>query len=167
MACRACRSWRRIWLKFNTVHLGGTCLRATAVQIAGLRRILLATISTFFGGLALLLASLGLYGLMAYAVARRTTEIGIRMALGARSERIIWLVLRQTLLLVLAGVAAGVPLAIWLSRFTKSLLFGVAPADPLIIAGSVALLISIAILAGFLPARRASRIDPMVALRYE
>ena len=132
-----------------------------------LRERLLATISTFFGGLALLLASLGLYGLMAYAVARRTTEIGIRMALGARSERIIWLVLRQTLLLVLAGVAAGVPLAIWLSRFTKSLLFGVAPADPLIIAGSVALLISIAILAGFLPARRASRIDPMVALRYE
>jgi predicted permease len=132
-----------------------------------LRERLLATISTFFGGLALLLASLGLYGLMAYAVARRTTEIGIRMALGARSERIVCLVLRETLWLVLAGVASGVPLAIWLSRFTKSLLFGVAPADPLIIAGSVALLMSIAILAGFLPARRASRIDPMVALRYE
>jgi predicted lysophospholipase L1 biosynthesis ABC-type transport system permease subunit len=132
-----------------------------------LRERLLATISTFFGGLALLLACLGLYGLMAYAVARRTAEIAIRMALGARSREIIWLILRETLWLVLAGVASGIPLAVWLSRYTESLLFGVAPADPVIIAASVALLIGVAALAGSLPARRASRIDPMVALKYE
>src|SRR5204863_2877146 len=129
-----------------------------------LRERLLATISSFFGGLALLLACLGLYGLMAYAVARRTAEIGIRMALGARRQAIVWLILRETLWLVLAGVALGVPLAVSLSRYAKSLLFGVAPADPLILAAAVALLAGIAALAGFLPARRASRIDPTVAL---
>ena len=132
-----------------------------------LRERLLATISSFFGALALLLACLGLYGLMAYAVARRTSEIGIRMALGARRRTIIGLILRETVWLLLAGIAAGIPLAAWLSGYTKSLLFGIAPADPVIIAASVALLISVAVLAGFLPARRASRIDPMVALRYE
>jgi putative ABC transport system permease protein len=132
-----------------------------------LRERLLATISSFFGGLALLLACLGLYGLMAYAVARRTAEIGIRMALGARRQAIIWLILYETLWLVLAGVASGVPLAVLLSRYIKSLLFGVAPADPVIIAASVALLVGIAAIACFLPARRASRIDPMAALRDE
>jgi len=132
-----------------------------------LRERLLATISSFFGGLALLLACLGLYGLMAYAVARRTAEIGIRMALGARSKEVVWLILRQTLLLVLCGIASGVPLAIWFARYTKSLLFGIAPADPLVIAAATLLLMGSAVLAAFLPARRASRIDPMVALRYE
>lgn len=132
-----------------------------------LRERLLATISSFFGGVALLLACLGLYGLMAYAVARRTAEIGIRMALGARLREIIWLVLRETLWLVLAGIGLGVPLAIWISRNAKALLFGVTAADPVIMAVSVAALIGVAVLAGYLPARRASRIDPMVALRYE
>jgi predicted permease len=132
-----------------------------------LRERLLATISSFFGGLALLLACLGLYGLMAYAVACRTAEIGIRMALGARRQEIIWLILRDTLWLVLAGIAAGVPLALALSRYTKSLLFGVTPADPAILAGSITAMIAIAALAGFLPARRASAIDPMAALRCE
>jgi predicted permease len=132
-----------------------------------LRERLLATISSFFGGLALLLASLGLYGLMAYAVARRTAEIGIRMALGARRWKIIWLIVRETLWLVLAGAVAGIPLAVWLSRYAKVLLFGIAAADPVVFATSVAALTGVAVLASFLPARRASRIDPMVALRYD
>jgi predicted permease len=132
-----------------------------------LRERLLATISSFFGGLALLLACLGLYGLMAYAVARRTAEIGIRMALGARRREIVWLVLRETLWLVLAGVAAGVPLAVWLTGYAKSLLFEITAADPMILAVAAAALAGVAAVAGFLPARRASRIDPMTALRYE
>jgi predicted permease len=134
---------------------------------AFLRERLLATISTFFGALALLLACLGLYGLMAYAVARRTAEIGIRMALGAGRGGITWLVLGETLWLMLAGSAAGVPLAAWLSRYAKSLLFGIEPADPRVLAVSVCALILVAAVAALLPARRATRIDPMVALRYE
>jgi predicted permease len=128
---------------------------------------LLATISSFFGILALLLSCLGVYGLIAYAVTRRTTEIGIRVALGARRDEIIWLIVRETLWLVVAGVAAGVPLAVWLARYARSLLFEVGPADPAIVASSVAVLMAVATLAGFLPARRASRVDPMVALRHE
>jgi putative ABC transport system permease protein len=104
---------------------------------------------------------------MAYAVARRTAEIGIRMALGARSQEVVWLILRETLWLVLCGVVSGVPLAIWFARYTRSLLFGIAPADPLVIAAATVVLIGSAALAAFLPARQASRIDPMVALRYE
>ncbi|HWB96437.1 MAG TPA: ABC transporter permease, partial [Bryobacteraceae bacterium] len=125
-----------------------------------LRERLLAMISGFFGGLALLLACLGLYGLMAFAVARRTAEIGIRMALGAPQAEIRWLVVREILWLILAGIAAGVPLTVWLSRYAKSLLFGVAPADPVILAVAVAMMAGVAALAGDLPARRASRIDP-------
>jgi len=128
---------------------------------------LLATVSGFFGVLALLLACIGLYGLMAYAVARRTAEIGIRLALGARRDHIMWLVLRETLWLTLAGIAAGVPLALCAALFAKSVLFGISTADPLTIAVTVALLIGVAALAGYVPVRRALRVDPMVALRYE
>jgi predicted permease len=132
-----------------------------------LRERLLATLSSFFGALALLLACLGLYGLMAYAVARRTAEIGIRMALGAPRRRIVWLVLRETLGLVLAGVGAGVPLALWLAGFAKMLLFGVTGTDPLVLALSAAALAVAAALAAWLPARRATLVDPMAALRCE
>jgi ABC-type antimicrobial peptide transport system permease subunit len=128
---------------------------------------LLATLSTVFGALALLLACVGLYGLMAYAVARRTSEIGIRLALGARPRRILWLVLRETFALTLGGLAIGVPLALWAARYAKSVLFGIGTADPLTIAVTVATLIGTDILAGYLPASRAIRVDPMVALRYE
>jgi predicted permease len=132
-----------------------------------LRERLLATVSSFFGGLALLLACLGLYGLMAYAVARRAGEIGIRMALGARRDHILWLVLCETLWLTLAGIATGLPLALWAARYTQSLLFGIKSADPLTIAATIASLIGVAALAGYIPARRALHVDPMAALRCE
>jgi ABC-type antimicrobial peptide transport system permease subunit len=104
---------------------------------------------------------------MAYAVARRTAEIGIRVALGARRNHIMWLVLRETLWLTLAGIAAGVPLSLWAAGYAKSVLFGISAADPLTITVTVALLLSVAALAGYIPARRALRVDPLMALRYE
>jgi len=141
-------------------------LRAQAADSL-LRERLLAMLSTAFGGLALLLACLGLYGLMAYAVARRTGEIGIRMALGAGRGHVISMVVRETLWLVIAGIATGVPLALWTAGYAKALLFEVTPADPLSLGIAAAVLIGIAAVAGYLPARRAARVDPMVALRYE
>jgi predicted permease len=131
------------------------------------RERLLAMLSTFFGGLGLGLACLGLYGLMAYGVARRTGEIGVRMALGARRGQIVWMVAREGLLLVAGGIAAGIPLAVWGSRYARALLFGVDAAGVLTIAVPALVLITVAALAGFLPALRASRVDPMTALRYE
>ncbi len=132
-----------------------------------LKERLLATLSTFFGGLALLLACLGLYGLMAYAVTRRTAEIGIRLALGAQAPQVAWLVLRDTLGLIAAGVVCGVPLSLWAARYAQSLLFGISPADPSAIALAAALLAAAGALAGLLPVRRALRVDPLTALRIE
>ena len=128
---------------------------------------LLATLSSFLGALSLLLACIGLYGLMAYAVARRTTEIGIRLALGARRDQIMWLVLRETLWLALAGIAIGVPLAVWTATYAKSLLFGIGTSDPLTVAATVAILLGVVALAGYIPTRRALQLDPMAALRFE
>jgi predicted permease len=144
-------------------------IRTMAVQAAStiVKERLMATISTFFGALALLLAAIGLYGIMAYAVARRTTEIGIRMALGAKRSTVQWMVLRDTFLLVVIGIAIGIPAALSLTRFAKSLLYGVEANDPLTIACAALLMVLIAAAAGYLPARRASRVDPMIALRYE
>ena len=128
---------------------------------------LLAKLSSFFGVLALLLASIGLYGVMAYAVVRRTKEIGIRMALGAQPGSVRWMVLRETLRLVIVGVVIGVPAALAATRFISSLLYGLTPTDPISVSMAVVTLIVSAILAGFLPARTASRVDPLVALKYE
>jgi predicted permease len=128
---------------------------------------LIAQLVSFFGVLALLLACVGLYGVMGHAVARRTNEIGIRMALGAERHSILWMVLRETLILVIAGIAIGVPVALAAARLVSTQLYGLSAADPLTLAAAVTLLVAVAALAGYLPARRASRVDPMVALRYE
>jgi putative ABC transport system permease protein len=128
---------------------------------------LIAMLSSFFGLFALLLAALGLYGVMAHAVARRTREIGVRMALGAQVAAVLWLVLRETLFLVSIGIAIGLPVALAATRLVKGLLFGLNANDPLTIALAVFVMLSIAALAGYLPARRAASVDPMMALRHE
>jgi ABC-type antimicrobial peptide transport system permease subunit len=124
-------------------------------------------LSEGFGLLAMLLASIGLYGIMAYTVARRTRDIGIRLALGAAPGSVLWQVLRETLLLVVIGIIIGVPLALGGTHLVRSMIFGLGFADPVAILVAAALLAMVAALAGFLPAWRASRVDPMVALRYE
>ncbi len=127
----------------------------------------MATLSGFFGILALLLAGIGIYGMLSFAVTRRTREIGIRMALGAQREAVLWLVLRDAGLLVLAGAAMGIPAALASGRLVKAFLYGISPQDPLtIVLGSI-VLAGAAALACLIPARRATRVDPMVALRNE
>jgi ABC-type antimicrobial peptide transport system permease subunit len=121
--------------------------------------------STFFGSLALLLACVGLYGVVSYAVARRTAEISVRLALGATRGRVLRTILQESLMLVAAGVGIGLPIALVLTRLVGARLFGVTPADPPRIAAAVALMMLVAAVASFFPARRAARIDPMVALR--
>ena len=128
---------------------------------------LIVQLVSFFGLLALVLACIGLYGVMANTVMRRTNEIGIRMALGAERPRILWMVLRETLVLVSIGIAIGIPAAIGAARLIASQLFGLTAADPLTVSAAAVVLIAVAALAGYLPARRASRVDPIVALRYE
>lgn len=128
---------------------------------------LIASLSGLFGALALLLAAVGLYGLMTYATNRRTGEIGIRMALGATRGQIAGMVLRETLLLVLAGLAIGVPAAMASSHLIRSELYGLRTNDPLTILIAGLMMAGIAVFAAYLPARRASRVDPMVALRTE
>jgi predicted permease len=126
-----------------------------------------AQISAFFGLLAVFLSAIGIYGLMSYVVSRRTNEIGIRMALGAARTHVRWLVLREVLILVAIGVAIGAPAALLSSRLVASMLFGLHGNDPLSVLAAILVMLLIAALAGYLPARRASRVDPMVALRYE
>jgi predicted permease len=128
---------------------------------------LIAGLSAVFGVLATLLACVGLYGVMAYNVARRTREIGVRMALGAFGKDVVWLVLREALLLLAVGLFVGLPAAMLLGRYAQSQLFGVHFADPLTLVLAVSSLAASAILAGVIPARRASRVDPIRALRYE
>ena len=128
---------------------------------------LVASLSAVFGCLATVLAVIGLYGVMAYTVSRRTREIGIRIALGALQGNVVWLVMREVLLLVGIGVLLGVPLAIGLSSLVRNQLFGLAPHDPLTLSVATLALALVASLAGFIPALRASRIAPTQALRYE
>jgi predicted permease len=126
-----------------------------------------AQLSTFFGLLAAFLSCIGIYGLMSYVVSRRTNEIGIRMALGAARLNVGWLVMREILLLVAVGIAVGIPITLAGSRMVENMLYGFRGTDPASLAGVVLLLLLVAVMAGYLPARRASRVDPMVALRYE
>jgi putative ABC transport system permease protein len=149
----------KIDIQFVVLH---TQIRETLTQDE-----LMATLCGFFGGLAVLLAAIGLYGVISYTVAQRTNEIGIRMALGAQRSGVIRLILREVSLLVGIGIAVGVGLTLAGSRATGSLLFGVKAEDPLTLALTVVLLAAIGLVASSVPAFRASRLDPMVALRYE
>ena len=128
---------------------------------------LVASLSSFFGLLALLLACIGLYGVLAYAVTRRSREIGIRVALGATHGDILGMVLREALWLVLVGGGPGLIAALGLSRLVESQLYGLKAIDPLTLIIATILLAAAAVFAGYIPARRASRLDPMVTLGYE
>ena len=138
-----------------------------AVSQAQLQDHAIARLSRFFCGLALLLDSIGLYGLMSYSISRRTREIGVRAALGAQRPTILWLILREALALVLLGVAVGIPFALAASRLIASMLFGISPGDLPTIAAVLLLLVTSALVAGYVPARRASNTDPVIALRTE
>jgi ABC-type antimicrobial peptide transport system permease subunit len=128
---------------------------------------LFARLAMFFGLLAVLLAATGLYGALSYTVSRRTSEVGIRMALGAQRGQGLRMVLRESLIICLVGLAVGTPLAIICSRLLRSMLFGVLPGDALTFAAALLGVTIVALLASVLPARRASSIQPMTALRYE
>jgi ABC-type antimicrobial peptide transport system permease subunit len=128
---------------------------------------LFSRLAVFFGILAALLVATGLFGTLAYRVNRRISEIGIRMALGAQRQQVLWMVLRESLLVTLVGVAVGLPLAIAASRLLRSMLFSVSPSDPISFVAALAGMALITLLASAIPARRASSVDPIVALRYE
>ncbi len=150
---------RDVSLQFTTL--------AIQVDASLARERLLATLSGFFGGLALLLAMIGLYGVMSYNVARRRNEIGIRMALGAEQARVLRMVLREVAILIGIGLVIGLGAAIGTTRFVESFLYGMKANDPRTLAIAAAILALVAVVAGFLPARRASKLDPMTALREE
>jgi putative ABC transport system permease protein len=152
---------------FGYERVGSTQTLAYVTDRALLKERMTAALATFFGGLALLLGAIGLYGLMSYDVAQRRREIGIRMALGARPSAVLLTVLRDGIAVTLAGIAAGLAGALISSRLVASLLFGVTAHDPATFIGAPAVLIAVALAACLLPARRASRIDPIVALRAE
>lgn len=128
---------------------------------------MVAQLSGFFGLLALALACVGLYGLLSFEVTRRTREIGIRMALGARSGDVLRMVVKQGIVLTFIGAAVGIGAAVAVTRYLNSFLYGVHAGDPATIISVAVLLLLVALLACYIPARRATRVDPMVALRYE
>ncbi len=149
------------------IHIVRADTLARQLDESLLQERLISTLATAFGVLALLLSAVGLYGVLAHSVARRTAEIGIRMTLGALPGQVAWSILRETLGLVAIGLAAGVSGSIFLARVAEKLLYGVTPTDTAALAGSAALLAAVACLASYLPARRAGRIDPVAALRSE
>jgi predicted permease len=128
---------------------------------------LITTLCSIFGVAALLLAAIGIYGTVAYTVARRTTEIGVRMALGAPREAVLWMVLRESLVLIAVGLVFGLPLAAVAIRWIRSFVFGVPILDPLAFGGAVIVIAIVSMLAAYVPGRRATKVDPMLALRYE
>jgi ABC-type antimicrobial peptide transport system permease subunit len=148
-------------------HLPVAEMRTEREQIAGslgMER-LFAALVTVFGVIAVVLAAVGLYGVMAFSVSRRTAEIGVRLALGARRRDVQWLVLRQSLQMTAVGIVAGLACAVELTGVAKKLLYEVTPNDPVTVVAAVVVMGTVAALAAWIPARRASRVDPMVALR--
>lgn len=137
------------------------------IDEALLQERLVSLLATVFGALALILACIGLYGVLSYSVIRRTREIGIRVAVGAQPAGLVWLLLRETMWVVACGVGVGVPVALWMAHFVEGQLFAVTSRDPLAVAGALLSLFLVAAIAGLIPARRASRIDPIQALRCE
>ena len=127
----------------------------------------LALLSDLFGGMALLLVAIGLFGLMSYSVVGRTPEIGVRMALGAETNGILRLILSDSLRLIVIGMAVGLPAALGLSKLISKMLFNLSPADPISLTAALIIVVGVALLAAYVPARRATKVDPMVALRYE
>jgi predicted permease len=138
---------------------------AEQLDAALMRERIVALLSAFFGGLAVLLAGIGLYGVTSYAVSQRRAEIGLRMALGADARGVVRLVLRGVVVLLALGIAIGSAISLWASRFVGSLLFGLEPRDPASLAGAALLLVAVGLLAAGLPARNATRIDPAEVLR--
>ena len=137
------------------------------VAIFTSRETLISKLSIFFALLALLLVCVGLYGVMTYSVVRRTNEIGIRMALGAQQRGVFWMILRESMVVLVVGVAIGLPATLAAMRLVQSGLFGLSPSDPLTLSVAVAVVAGVTLFASYLPARRATKVDPMVALRYE
>ena len=152
---------------FGHEYIRGVTSLADQLDASLLQERLLATVSSFFAALAALLAFVGLYALLAHAVARRAREIGLRMAIGASRRSVITLVVRDASRLVMLGVVAGVPCAIAAGRLTRTLLFGVGPSDPFVLGGSAVVFLLIGAIAALMPARRASGVDPMVVLRHD
>jgi ABC-type antimicrobial peptide transport system permease subunit len=155
----------------ETVIPGGFVSRVGTIEervdASLVRERLLSILASFFAGLALVLACIGLYGVMAYGVVRRTREIGVRLAIGARQTTVAWMVIREMLVLVAIGATLGSVGAVFATRQISSQLYGVAPGDSVATFLAVAVLLLATSAAGFVPARRASRIDPVVALRHE
>jgi predicted lysophospholipase L1 biosynthesis ABC-type transport system permease subunit len=159
---------RRIVQQFDSrMAISDMGTLAAHVDEAISREITLARLCSAFAALALLIACVGLYGTVAYNVERRTGEIGVRVALGAQRPTILWMILREVLVLALIALAIGAPVALAGGRIVKSLLYGIPPNDPVTIAFSAVALLTAGLLAAYLPARRASRINPMTAVRQE
>src|SRR5205085_2229025 len=150
---------RNIIVQFQTLP--------SMVRDSLLRERLMATLSGFFGALAVLLATIGLYGVMAYTVARRRNEIGVRIALGAEQSRVVRMVLGEVAGIVIAGVVVGVALSLGVTRLVTSFLYGMKPTDPGTLAASAVVLVLVGLAAAALPARRAATLDPVAALREE
>ena len=128
---------------------------------------LVSQLASFFSFLAVTLACIGLYGVMTYNVVRRTNEIGIRMALGAQNHRVLWMVLKESLLLLGIGIALGLPATLAATRLVRAQLFGLSPCDPFTLTAAVLMIAIVTLATALFPARRAAKVDPMVALRYE